>query len=148
MASGRAMLTSTTNHRSTPARLGCPDAARRAASMRPTAPATAKLYSTNPVVWKNAMYAPKVAKAIHPMSAANGFGCARQASATALLQVTAKASDCARVGQRNAHNNAPATPPATATQVIATGTGPRGPSLPASNVTRHSTIDAAMDDIR
>jgi hypothetical protein len=91
------------------------------------------LYSTNPVVWKNAMYAPKVANATHPISAASAFGWARHANPTAVLHVTAKATDCERVGQRHIHSNTPAIPPATAAQVIATGTGQRGPSDPASS---------------
>src|SRR6185437_4173716 len=101
----------------------------------------------NGVVWKNAMYAPKVANAMHPISAASGFGCARHARATEVLHVTAKATDCKRVGQRHIHSNAPPTPPATATQVIAIGTDPRGPSEPASSARRHTTIDAEMNAI-
>jgi hypothetical protein len=98
MANGKAILTSTTSHKSTPAKAGCPDLASNTASYRATALATAKLYSTNPVVWKSAMYAPKVAKATHPISAGSGPGCARHARATAALHVAAKATDCPRVG--------------------------------------------------
>jgi hypothetical protein len=53
----------------------------------------------------------------------------------------------ARVGQRHIHSNIPATPPETAIHVIATGTGPWGPSEPDSSARRHSTIDAAMNAI-
>ncbi|MBW0015283.1 MAG: hypothetical protein JO059_19270 [Mycobacterium sp.] len=46
---------------------------------------------------------------------------------------------------RHIQSNIPATPKATASHVIATGTRPRGPSDPASSATRHNTIDAEMN---
>jgi hypothetical protein len=64
------------------------------------------------------------------------------------LVITAKATDCRRVGHRKAHNAAAATPPATASQVIRMGAVPVGPSDEASNASRHATIEAPRKDIR
>jgi hypothetical protein len=88
--------------------------------MTATVAATAKLYSTRAVEWKNAMKAPVVANAMHPVSAPCGFGNARHASATDALVAIAKASDCQREGQRHAHSTALTTPVASAVHIIAT----------------------------
>ncbi len=51
------------------------------------------------------------------------------------------------VGQRTLHSRTPATPPAKAVHVIATGIGSRGPSALISRATRHSDSEAEIPTI-
>jgi hypothetical protein len=88
-----------------------------------------------------------VANATHPIRAANGSGCARHAKAIDALDADANSTDCRPVGQRAAHNIAPATPPRKATPVIAIGTGPRGPSALTTSATKLSAIEAEIPAI-
>ena len=71
----------------------------------------------------------------------------QQANAIEVLDTNPNATDCTRVGQRNVHRIAPATPPANATHVIATGAGPCGPSALTNNAIRHSASEAEMNAI-
>src|SRR5664279_3486061 len=88
-----------------------------------------------------------MANAIHPISAANGSGCARHANAIEVLYTSANMIDCTRVGHRHAHKIAPATPPAKAAHVIATGTDPRGPSELTNSTTKLRASEAERNAI-
>lgn len=64
-----------------------------------------------------------------------------------MLVTNANATDCAGLGHRTDHRIIPATPPAKAIHVIATGRGSRGPPAPTTRATRHNESDAEITAI-